>query len=66
MHGHHSVYRGYAISISGMDSAWTFSAEPIDPGLPILPHSADGGHNSQDAALIEAQRQIDRLFDMEK
>ena len=57
-----AVYRGYAITISGADSLWSCSAEPITPDLPILSRSAFEGHASWGRALRKAKRQIDHLL----
>jgi hypothetical protein len=57
-----SVYRGYAIYVSGGDSSWSFRAGPIKPDLPILPRSVFEGHASRGTALRTAKRQIDRLL----
>jgi hypothetical protein len=57
-----TVYRGYAIYITGVGSSWSFRAEPIKPDLPILPHAASDGHGSWGRALRKAKRQIDLLL----
>lgn len=57
-----SVYRCFAIYVSGGDSAWSFRAEPITADLPILKRSVFEGHASRGAALRTAKREIDRLL----
>jgi hypothetical protein len=59
---HRSVYRGYAIYVSGSNSSWSFRAEPIYSDLPILPSASFDGYVSQGAALRTAKQQIDHLF----
>jgi hypothetical protein len=57
-----AVYRGYAIYVSGGNSAWSFRAEPITADLPILTRSVFEGHASRGAALRTAEREIDHLL----
>jgi hypothetical protein len=57
-----SVYRGFAVYVSGGNSAWSFRAEPITADLPILTRSVFDGHASQGAALKTAEREIDHLL----
>ena len=56
-----SVYRGYAIYVSGGNSSWSFRAEPITADLPILTRAVFEGHASRGTALRTAKRQIDHL-----
>jgi hypothetical protein len=56
-----SVYRGYAIYVSGGNSSWSFRAEPITEDLPILTRAVFERHASRGMALRTAKRQIDRL-----
>ena len=53
-----SVYRGYAIYVSGGSSSWSFRAEPITEDLPILTRAVFEGHASRGTALRTAKRQI--------
>jgi hypothetical protein len=62
MRVHRAVYRGYAIYVSGVDTSWSFRAEPIFSDLPILSRSTFDGPDSQGTALRAAKRQIDRLL----
>jgi hypothetical protein len=62
MRAFRTVYRGYAIYLSGADSSWSFHAEPIRPDLPILSECVSNGHRSWGKALRKAKRQIDRLL----
>ena len=55
-------YRGYAIYISGAETSWTYSANPLTPELPILPDAVSVLHTSWGRALNKAKRQIDRLL----
>lgn len=57
-----AIYRGYAIYISGAETSWTYSANPLTPELPILPQAVSIAHNSWGRALRNAKRQIDRLI----
>ena len=57
-----SVYRGYAIHLSGETPAWSFRAEPMRPELPLLGAPVQDGHQSWGKALTTAKRQIDRLL----
>jgi hypothetical protein len=57
-----TVYRGYAICITGMGSSWSFRAEPIKPDLPILAYPKSDGHVSWGKALKKAKREIDLLL----
>ena len=57
-----SVYRGFAIYVSGENSVWSFRAEPITADLPILTRAVFEGHASRGAALRAAEREIDRLL----
>ena len=57
-----SVYRGFAIYVSGGNFVWSFRAEPITADLPILTRSVFEGHASRGAALRTAKREIDRLL----
>jgi hypothetical protein len=57
-----SVYRGFAIYVSGRNSTWSFRAEPITADLPILTRSMFEGHPSRGAAWRTAKREIDRLL----
>lgn len=61
MHSSRTVYRGYAIFISGA-VAWTFRAEPISPDLPILRNPESASYTSRGEALRAAKREIDRLL----
>ena len=59
---HRSVYRGYAIYLSGAAAKWAFRVERIAVDLPILSHPLSDGHSSWGTALTDAKRQIDRLL----
>lgn len=59
---HRSFYRGYAIFISGAETAWSFRAEPTYAELPILALAGYAGHESRGEALRMAKREIDRLL----
>jgi hypothetical protein len=58
-----SVYRGYAIFISGLPLRWASRTEPLTPDLPIVSFPASGGHTSWGKALSKAKREVDRLLD---
>ena len=62
MHNHRSVYRGYAIYLSGLDSTWSFRVEPLTPEFPLLRQPAFGNHSSWGRALRTAKREIDRVL----
>ena len=55
-----SVYRGYAINVSGENPAWSFRAEPMRPELPLLATPLQDGHDSWGKALTRAKKKIDR------
>lgn len=57
-----AIYRGYAIYISGAETSWTYSANPLTPELPILSQAVSIEHNSWGRALRKAKRQIDGLL----
>ena len=57
-----SVYRGYAINVSGENPAWSFRAEPMRPELPLLAAPVQDDHASWGKALASAKRHIDRLL----
>jgi hypothetical protein len=56
------TYRGYFIHLGGRSQSWRFMAAPAATDLPILSRGTSSDFPSRDAALTEAQRQIDRLF----
>lgn len=58
---HGPIYRGYLIEVSPVDG-WSFSAQPITPFLPILPHAVYSRYVSSEAAVVDAKMQIDRLL----
>ena len=62
MRDHRAVYRGYAIYVSGVGCLWSFHAEPISVGLPILPRASFEGHATCGLALSTAKRRIDNLL----
>ena len=57
MGSYRTIYRGYAIYVSG---AWSFRAEPKRPDLPILTWPTGEGYRLRGAALYSAKREIDR------
>jgi hypothetical protein len=57
-----TIYRGYAIHLSGEPLSWSFRAEPIMPDLPIFGRPASDGHASWGKALRKAKRHIDLLL----
>jgi hypothetical protein len=62
MRPNRTVYRGYAVYVSGADSKWSFRVERAYSDLPILSRPVSDDHRSRSAALAEAKRQIDRLL----
>jgi len=57
-----TVYRGYAICITGVGSSWSFLVEPTRPDLPILANPKSDGHLSWGKALKKAKQQVDLLL----
>jgi hypothetical protein len=56
------IYRGYFIHLRGGSQGWRFMAAPAESDLPILSRGISGQFTSRQAAITEAQRQIDRLL----
>lgn len=56
-------YRGYLIHVVKEHFAWSFSAQPQTPDLPILQRHKYALHVSREAALAEAIERIDKLLD---
>jgi hypothetical protein len=59
---HRSVYRGYAITLSGADAKWSFRVERIFADLPMLSRPISDGHTSRGTALTDAKQHIDQLL----
>src|SRR5690242_9471998 len=58
-----TFYRGFCIHTFGKDSAWSFSASPLTPDLPILSRYAFASlGETETMALTEARARIDRLL----
>ena len=57
-----TIYRGYAIHVSGETPTWSFRAEPMGPHLPLPANPVQDGQDSSGNALTSAKRQIDRLL----
>ena len=62
MHVHQSIYRGYAIYLSGADLTWSVRVEPLTPEYPILSQPLSKGHRSWGRAYSKARREIDRIL----
>ena len=56
-------YRGYLIHVVKEYFAWSFTAQPQTPDLPILQRHKYALHVSREAALAEAIERIDKLLD---
>jgi hypothetical protein len=57
-------YRGYHITVFGMDRSWSFSAKPANMELPILRRSIFYSVAASGAGAVEvAKGEIDRLLD---
>ena len=62
MRAHRSVYRGYAIYVSGArDASWSFRVELLTPEFPLLARPVSDGHRSWSKALDGAKREIDLI-----
>ena len=62
MHMHPTIYRGFAVYLSGADSDWSFRVERLKPDVPLLAHPVSEGHSSWGQALRRAKREIDRIL----
>ena len=62
MRPNRTVYRGYAVYVSGADSNWSFRVERTCSDLPLLSRPVSDDHHSRGDAFTEARRQIDRLL----
>jgi hypothetical protein len=62
MYAHRSVYKGYAIHVSGGDSAWAVRIESLAPEFPLAPVPLSHGHRSLESAHQEAKREIDCIL----
>jgi hypothetical protein len=62
MGSYRTIYRGYAIYVSGGNCSWSFRAEPKRPDPPIMTWPTGEGYRLQGAALYSAKREIDRLL----
>jgi hypothetical protein len=59
----HILYRGYRISIFGVNSHWAFSAEPTAPGRPMLFRSTiDLTTDTAEERTAEAKRYVDEAL----
>ena len=45
MHMHPTIYRGFAVYLSGADSDWSFRVERLKPDVPLLAHPVSEGHS---------------------
>jgi len=61
MRAHRSVYRGYAIYVSGADASWSFRVELLTPEFPLLARPVSDCHRSWSKALEGARREIDGI-----
>ena len=62
MRPNRTVYRGYAVYVSGADLNWSFRVERTCSDLPLLSRPVSDDHHSRGDAFTEARRQIDRLL----
>ncbi len=54
------IYRGFRICTFSKGNAWSFSASPLSPYLPILSHySVSSKADTEALALAEAKEHID-------
>jgi len=59
----YTLYRGYRISIFGVNSHWAFSAEPTAAVRPMLFRSTiDLAAETAEAGMAEAKRYVDEAL----
>ena len=59
---HRSVYRGYAITLSGAHAKWSFRVERIAADLPMLSRPLSDGHVSCGTALRTPSDKLTDFF----